>query len=147
MTPITYARVTYARADGNRVALLTASCAEPDQEHRIRTALGVDGGALPSVDDETLFQYYTYLSANLSLPFVACYPEPKTPREESQFRCTVVEILDPAKHFGDVWDGLFCKTRKGGFEVNLPLIELEVARGSRSFQLIDDYWYWFWNWR
>jgi hypothetical protein len=39
------------------------------------------------------------------------------------------------------------KTRKGDFEVNLPLVELEVPQKSPNFQLTEDYWYWFWNWR
>lgn len=139
--------ITYTEADGNGVQLATASATQQDQEHRIRAALGVTRGSLPSVDDETLSRYYSYLSANLSLPFVACYPEPTTCREKAQFRCTVVEVLDPAKYVGDELDGLFCKTRKGGFEVNLPLIELQIAQGDPNFQLIEDYWYWFWNWR
>ena len=57
------------------------------------------------------------------------------------------ELLDPAKCVCDEFDGIFCKTRKGRFEVNLPLIELEVPEDDPNFQLIEDYWYWFWNWR
>ena len=44
-------------------------------------------------------------------------------------------------------DGIFCKTRKGQYEINLPLIELEIPQDSPNFQLIEDYWSWFWNWR
>ena len=58
-----------------------------------------------------------------------------------------MELLDPTQYLGDEFDGIFCKTRKGKFEVNLPLIELHVPEGSPNFQLIEDYWYWFWNWR
>ena len=36
-------------------------------------------------------------------------------------------LLDPAKHLGDGLDGIFCKTRKGTYEINLPLIELVSA--------------------
>jgi hypothetical protein len=142
MTPITYRKTA-----GNSVQRATAWVAEHEQKQRIRTALGVTRGRLPRVDDETLSQYYAYLSANLSLPFAACYPEPTTSRDKGQVRCIVVEVLDPARHMGDELDGLFCKTRKDRFEVNLPLIELEVAQDSPNFQLIEDYWYWFWNWR
>jgi hypothetical protein len=48
---------------------------------------------------------------------------------------------------GDEIDGLFCKTRKAEYELDLPLIELEIPPNSRNFQLIEDYWYWLWNWR
>ena len=70
----------------------------------------------------------------------------KVPQEESAFRCVVLELLDPAKHLGDEFDGIFCKTRKGKYDINLPLIELELPDDSRNFQLIEDYWFWFWNW-
>ena len=80
-------------------------------------------------------------------PFLAHYPKPATSQEGNEFRCTVLELLDPAKHLGDGFDGIFCKTRRGKYEINLPLIELEVPEDSPDFQLIEDYWYWFWNWR
>ena len=67
--------------------------------------------------------------------------------EENEFRCTVVELLDPAKHLGDVFDGIFCNIHKGIYEINLPLIDLYLPEDSIRFQLIEDYWYWFWNWR
>ena len=102
---------------------------------------------MPSVDEETLSSYYKYLAARLSFPFTAHYPEPTTSLVEVQYRCTVLELLDPARFGGDEFDGIFCKNRKGTFEVNLPLIELEVPDDSPNFQFIEDYWYWFWNWR
>jgi hypothetical protein len=117
------------------------------RRRRIMAALGLTGGPLPRVDDETLSRYYKYLSATLPLPFTAYYPEPKDVREGVAFRCTVLELLDPAVYLGDGFDGIFCKTRKGRYEINLPLIELEVPQDSLSFQLVDDFWYWFWNWR
>ena len=117
------------------------------QKDRIMLALGLTGDRLPNVDEDTLFRYYKYLSANLSFPFAAYYPHPTNAREQNEFCCYVMELLDPANHFGDEFDGIFCKTRKGNFEVNLPLIELHVPHDSPDFQLIEDYWYWFWNWR
>ncbi len=117
------------------------------QDDRVRAALGLKTGRVPKVDEETLSRYYHFLSANLQLPFVAHYPEPTNPREESEFRCLVLGLLDPQRHVGDELDGLFCKTRKGKYEVNLPLIELVVPQTSPNFQLIEDYWYWLWNWR
>ena len=101
----------------------------------------------PSVDEETLSRYYKYLSARLSFPFTAHYPEPRSSLEEVQHRCTVVELLDPVNDICDEFDGIFCKTRKGKYEVNLPLTELEIPDDSPNFQFIEDYWYWFWNWR
>jgi hypothetical protein len=95
----------------------------------------------------TILRYYQYLAANLSFPFTACYPVTKSSGEEVEHCCTVVELLDPRKHVWDEFDGIFCRTRKGRFEVNLPLIELKVPEDSPNFQLIEDYWYWFWNWR
>jgi hypothetical protein len=117
------------------------------RRRRIMAALGLTGGPLLKVDEETLSRYYRYLSARLPLPFTAHYPAPTSAQEAAAFRCTVLELLDPAMHLGDGLDGIFCKTRKGEYEINLPLIELELPEDSPAFQLIDDFWYWFWNWR
>ena len=135
-----------ADAHWNGLKVVTKPCPEFDQKDRIVKALG-SGNPFPRVDEETLARYYEYLSANLSFPFAAYYPEPMTPQEEEEFRCTVLELLDPAKHLGDGFDGIFSKTSKGKYEINLPLIELEVPDDSPNFQFIEDYWYWFWNWR
>jgi hypothetical protein len=121
--------------------------AKERQLDRIAAALGLFSGPLPEVDDESLYRYYEYLSAHLTFPFASHYPEPANSREETQFRCTVLELLNPSKHLGDMFDGIFCKTRKGKYEVNLPLIEMEVPHDSPNFHLIEDFWYWFWNYR
>ena len=131
--------------DGLKV--VSESCPEPDRRERILEALWPLGEHSPSVDEETLSRYYKYLTARLSFPFTATYPEPRTALEEAEHRCTVVELLDPANDICDEFDGIFCKTRKGKYEINLPLTELEVPEDSPNFQLIEDYWYWFWNWR
>jgi len=123
------------------------SVPEADQTKRIQAALGVTRGNVPKVDEDSLARYHSYLSANLPLPSIAYYPVPTNSQEKSEFRCTVVELLDPTQYLGDEFDGIFCKIRKGAFEVNLPLIELHVPSGSLQSQLIEDYWYWFWNWR
>ena len=120
---------------------------DSDQKARILSALGLLDDRLPQVDDENLVGYYEYLSEHLSLPFIAYYPEPTNPREEILHECRVLELLDPSKYISDEFDGIFCKTRKGTFVVNLPLVELEVPQESRNFQLVEDYWFWFWNWR
>lgn len=138
---------TTAEALWNDLKVVTESCPRHDQEDRIIEALGLFGEHVPSVDEETLSRYYTYLTARLSFPFTAYYPEPSITLEEVRYRCTVLESLDPTKDIFDAFDGIFCKTRNGKFENNLPLIELEISQDSPNFQLIEDYWFWFWNWR
>jgi hypothetical protein len=138
----------YTDTNRNGLKLVTEAQQENcDQKARILSALGLPGNRLPQVDDENLLRYYKYLSEHLSFPFIAYYPEPTNPREEILHECKVFELLDPSKYISDEFDGIFCKTRKGTFEVNLPLVELEVPQESPNFQLIEDYWYWFWNWR
>jgi hypothetical protein len=135
-------------AQWNGLKLFTESDPKPDQRERIIEALGPFAERRPTVDEQTLSRYYTYLSGKLSLPFIARYPQPTIPLEEVLHRCIVLELLDPTRGgICDEFDGIFCKTRKGKFEVNLPLAELEVAENSPNYQLIEDYWYWFWNWR
>jgi hypothetical protein len=102
---------------------------------------------IPRVEEHSLSRYYKYLTEHLCLPFIAHYPKPTNSEETEEFRCTVLELLDPAKHLGDGFDGIFCKTRKGKYEINLPLIELEIPDDIPNFQFIEDYWFWFWNWR
>jgi hypothetical protein len=121
----------------------------PEQATRARIMAAVDIGRGQSLNvaQETLRRYYAYLLAHLSLPFPAYYPEPTTSMEKDEFRLTVVELLDPDKHLGDELDGIFCKTRKGQYEINLPLVELSAPRYSANFQLIEDYSHWFWHWR
>ncbi len=138
---------TYTDVPFATVNAVPAVMFEARQEDRVRAALGLKTGRVPKVDEETLWRYFHFLSANLRLPFVAHYPEPTNPREEIEFRCLVLSLLDPQMHVGDELDGLFCKTRKGKYELNLPLIELVVPQTSPNFQLIEDYWYWLWNWR
>ena len=137
---------TYSQPDWNGLKVVTERL-EQQQRDRILAVLGMSGDRLPTVDDETLRRFYEHLSRTLSFPFTAHYPEPTSPREEVLHRCKVLELIDPAKHISDDFSGVFCKTRKGKFEVNLPLVELEVPQDSPNFQLIEDYWYWFWNWR
>ena len=127
--------------------VVTAPHSKNNQIGRIMAAFGLAGGPLPNVNDETLSRYYKYLAANMAFPFTVHYPTPTKLQEEAQFSCAVLELLDPSEYLGDTFDGIFCKTEKGEYEINLPLIELKVALGSPNFELIDDFWYWFWNWR
>lgn len=141
MSLATYTDVGWAQPQS-----AAASCHERNQKERIRIALGA-GNQVPRVDEASLARYYQYLSAHLPLPLVAYFPEPSNPREDAEFRCVVLELLDPEQHLGDEFDGLFCKTRKGKYELNLPLIDLCLPAGSFQHQLLDDYWQWFWHWR
>jgi hypothetical protein len=138
---------TVANVPRNDIKVGSESYAELNQKDRIVRALGLLGEHLPSVDEETLSRYYTYLAARLSFPFTAYYPEPTTTLEEVRHRCAVVELLDPANDIRDEFDGISCRTRNGKYEIKLPLIELEIPQDSPNFQFIEDYWYWFWNWR
>ena len=138
---------TVADAHWNGLTVVAESRLKLKQRDRIIEALGPLGEHSPSVDEETLSEYYKYLSARLSFPFTAHYPEPTSSFEEVQHRCIGLKLLDPIKDIYDDFDGIFCKTRKGRFEVNLPLIELKIPEDSPNFQFIEDYWFWFWNWR
>jgi hypothetical protein len=138
---------TVAEARGNGLKVLAESCADHGRRDRIAAALGPLGEDSPRVNEENHARYYRYLAARLSFPFTAHYPEPRSSLEEAEYRCAVLELLDPGKDIYDELDGIFCKTRKGKYEVNLPLIELEIPEDSPDSQLIEDYRYWFWNWR
>jgi hypothetical protein len=145
LAPMSIATIT--ETNWNGVQLLADSSSGPEQTDRIAEALGLTTGGLPKVDEETLFRYYRYLTARLSFPFTAHYLKPRSSLEEVEHRCTVLELLDPVNDICDEFDGIFCKTRKGKYEINLPLTELRVSENSPNYQLIEDYWYWFWNWR
>jgi hypothetical protein len=138
---------TETKVAWNQPRIVTVPRRQPDQKQRIRDALGSTNEWLPAVDETTLGQYYRYLAANLTLPFTAHFPKPTTSAEQSEFRCTVVSLIDPTKYLGDGFDGIFCTTRKGEYDLNLPLIDLYLPENSKNFQLIKDYWFWFWNWR
>ena len=119
---------TQIEADWHGLKLCNEFLPEKCQKDRIQAALGPLGDRSPTVDDETTLRYYRYLTANLSFPLTAYYPVPKRSEEEVEYRCTVVELLDPSKHIGNEFDGVFCKAQKGRFEVNLPLTELKIQR-------------------
>jgi hypothetical protein len=118
-----------------------------DRERRNLVALGIVEDHLPFVDDKMLRRYHKYLSEKLSFPFTAHYPEPTNSREGVLYQCTVLGLLDPSKSMGSEIDGIFCRVQKAGFELNLPLVELEVPHDTPNSPWIEDYWHWFWNWR
>ena len=137
----------YTGPDVHELGVVAEPPPRDGQKQRILAALGHEGSTLPLVDDETLFRYYEHLRDNLSLPFLAHYSGATDRFSASSQKCTVLKLLDPLKCFSDPFDGILCRTRKAGFEVDLPLLELETGENSPSFQMIEDYWYWFWNWR
>jgi len=137
----------YTDANWNGLRLVTELPPGNDRKERILGAVGLTEDRSPVVDDDTLQECYEHLSTSLSLPFVAYHPTLTNPREEVLHECTVLGLLDPSKCVGDEIDGIFCKTQKAEFEVNLPLVELEVPKGSPNFQTIEDYCHWFWRWR
>lgn len=124
--------------------VVTSATRQSGRQRRILQALGAHG-EIPQVDEETLATYGKYLSKKLSFPFTAYYPAPTTDEEAAAFRCTVLELLCPDKHLGDLFDGLFCKTLKGKYEINLPLTDLFLPEDSPNLPWIDDYRYWFGN--
>ena len=137
-----------AEADWNGLKVVTKSYRKPNQRDRIIEALGPMRQQLPGVNEETLSRYFPVSDGRqIVIPVHRPLPGTTNSLEEQQDRCTVLELLDPINDICDEFDGIFCKTRKGTFEVNLPLIELEIPQDSPNFQLIEDYWFWFWNWR
>jgi hypothetical protein len=137
---------TTALVPWNGIEVVPEPRPELNQQNRIIKALG-SVHHIPRVDEESLSRYYKYLTEHLCFPFLAHYPKPATPQEEEEFGCTVLELLDPTEHLGDGFNGIFCTTSKGEYEINLPLIDLYLPEDSFAFHLIDDYWFWFWNWR
>jgi hypothetical protein len=118
-----------------------------DPEDRIRAAMGIQRGRLPEVGRESLQAYYQYLSANLSFPFQAQYPQPLGLHGEIIRPVIVLGLFDPTKNLGYESLGLVCKARQGKQTVELSLADLEVKEGHPNHEMIEDYWYWFWNWR
>jgi hypothetical protein len=137
---------TTAVAHWNGIKVVPESCHELNQKDRIIEAL-CSVSHIPRVSEDSLSMYYEYLTEHLRFPFLAHFPKPMNSEEDDEFRCTVLKLLGPAINLGDEVDGLYCKTRKGIYELNLPLIDLYLPDDSFRFQLIDDYWFWFWNWR
>ena len=96
----------------NGIQVVPKSHTELNQKNRIIEALG-SGSHIPRVQEGPLFRYYKYLTEHLRFPFIAHFPKPMNSEEEDEFCCTVLQLLDPAKHLDDGFDGIFCKTRKG----------------------------------
>jgi hypothetical protein len=118
-----------------------------NQEGRILAALGKHRGALPHVSAVWLARYYDYLASTLSFPFEASCPEETGALRLWKCAVSVVELLAPSGVAQIDDSGLLCKALRRGTEIEVPLIDLEVAPEHANAPLIEDYWYWFWNWR
>ena len=137
----------YTEANWNGLRLIAEPLAPDNPDVRVRTALGLKGGSLPEVGQETLQEYFDFLASNLSFPFQARYPEPIGLHEEVIRTVSVVGLLDPSKNLDGESLGLVCIAHRGSQTVELSLADLEVADDDPNHELIEDYWYWFWNWR
>jgi hypothetical protein len=118
-----------------------------NQRQRILAVLAEPGGEIPKVNEKTLLQYYEFLLDRLTFPYPARYPHSAVRWQEIANDFLVFGLLDPSHRLGGGYDGIFCKTKNGNYEVHLPLIELEAPHDHPNYQLLEDYWYWFWNWR
>jgi hypothetical protein len=118
-----------------------------DQEGRIRAALGIRHGPLPEVRTPWLRKYYEFLGQWLHVPFEAYYAGELGPFRQSASLVTALALLDPGTNSHHEHAGLVCQVRRGGQEVEIALVDLEVEAGHANYQLMEDYWYWFWNWR
>ena len=140
--------------DGTQVSLeqptqiKTLPLSEKDQDDRVRMALGLtDDDPLPEISLETLLTYHRYLTANLKFPFNAyCGEEEVGPFSRKRATMTMTGLLDPMREGLGVEDGLVCKGRGRGDEIEVPLAEIEVEKKNPNFKLISDYAYWFHNW-
>ena len=126
----------------------TPPLSERDQDDRVRMALGLThDDPLPEISLETLLTYHRYLTANLKFPFNAyCGEEEVGPFSRKRATMTVTGLIDPVREGLGVEDGLVCKGRGRGDEIEVPLAEIEVGKKNPNFKLISDYAYWFHNW-
>jgi len=139
--------------DGTQVSLeqptqiKTPPLSERDQDDRVRMVFGLThDDPIPEISLETLLAYHRYLTANLKFPFNAyCGEEEVGPFSRKRATMTVTGLLDPMREGLDVEDGLVCKGRGRGDEIEVTLAEIEAGKNP-NFKLISDYAYWFYNW-
>ena len=73
------APVADIRRNGRKV--VAESCLELSRRDRIIVALG-SVRHIPKVDEEPLSRYYKYLMEHLCFPFIAHFPNRRTPRKK-----------------------------------------------------------------
>ena len=116
-----------------------------DQDDRIRAVFELTSDdPLPEADDESLVAYGKYLANKLSFPFEAKYSFETGPFQSKIYSITVLGLLDLDDFPSDGY-GLFCKARREGKLIELPLAEVEVGKRDPNRRLIEDYSCWFIN--
>ncbi len=125
--------------------VVTPALSMKDQDDRIRYVFKLTSDdPLPSVDDQSLTTYYKYLAEKLTFPFEATYSVETGPFESRTERIKVVRLLDIGK-YPDEFYGLFCRARRQNRNVDVPLCNVNVAKGNPNRTLVEDYSSWFVN--
>jgi hypothetical protein len=120
----------------------------PSQEERIRQIFGLPPGTpLPPVSQQSLEQYYAYLSGRLSLPLEAMYCQHGGEMRQLIQYVRVLELSDPKEIRQSTLHGLYCKVESTKQALHVPLTELGIREENPNCQMLDDYSYWFVNWR
>ena len=131
------------------------------QDERISS---IFGGEIPSVTEESLATYLTYLKDHLELPCELTGIEdfdweeyyvigPGDQKEYERLKKTKPSYTDNYDMFSladevDEWVGILVNVKRVSDKkkFTLPLAELEAADGrSKNYQLLDDYSVWFVN--
>ncbi len=126
--------------------IVTPPLSMKDQDDRIRAVFGLTrDDLLPEVDEASLRKYYKHLAANLKFPFATTWEGESGLRDVSR-NVTVLALIGP---HDDSWIdemyGILCKVKMSRDEGELPLAEMQKAKGEPNKQLVKDYAYWFWN--
>ena len=113
------------------------------QTDRLGAILGGTGDRLPRVGLETLRRFHGHLAEHLAFPFEGRLSDPIGPHRDTRSPLTVIRLMDPVKEYApEEMYGLICKAEQGGHRVELPLDRIDVAEGSPSYQLLEDYRHW-----
>lgn len=128
--------------------IVTPPLSMNDQDDRIRSVFGLTrDDLLPEVDDSSLRTYYKFLAANLKFPFGATWVSEGSVMQLPK-KVTVYSLGDFDDDPGaDETYGILCKAKRVDGKGELPLSELEKAKGKPNEQIVEDYNYWFWNHR
>ncbi len=114
------------------------------QQDRIRAALGVTtDDAVPMVNGSSLQQYFDYLKTKLDFPFAATYSH-HDGKQRIVHRVSVVGMSDGFPIDDDY--GVMCDVQEGGDQWEVPVLLLELGKGNRNRQTLEDYRSWFASW-
>lgn len=116
------------------------------QTTRLRAILDGAEDRLPRVGLETLRQFHDYLTEHLAFPFAARLSSPIGPHQDTKSPLSVIRLMDPRREYSpEEMSGLICKAEQNGHRIELPLERIDVAKGSPSYQLLEDYRHWSWT--